>query len=60
MGYRNAWGVILINFSDDVFEISQGDKIAQAVLQKVAKIEWTETQSLPESERNLGGFGHTG
>lgn len=59
-GYRDYWGVILMNLGDEVFEISQGDKIAQAVLQKVNKIEWKEVEELPVSDRGVGGFGHTG
>lgn len=59
-GYRNAWGVIVMNFSDDVFEINQGDKIAQAVLNKFETINWVPVENLPESSRGLGGFGHTG
>lgn len=49
-----------MNLGDEVFEISQGDKIAQAVLQKVNKIEWKEVEELPVSDRGVGGFGHTG
>lgn len=60
MGYRNSWGIILINLSDQEFEINQGDKIAQAVLHKVEQIFWNVVESLDESERGLGGFGSTG
>lgn len=59
-GYRNSYGVILTNLGDDVFEISQGDKIAQAVLVKVEKIEWNEVEKLDETERGLTGFGDSG
>lgn len=59
-GYRNSWGVILMNLTDDVFEIEQGDKIAQAVLNKFETIEWNKVDVLPESERGLGGYGSTG
>lgn len=59
-GYRNSWGVILINLGDEVFEIAQGDRIGQAVLQKVNKIEWKEVNELSISDRGTGGFGHTG
>lgn len=59
-GYRNGWGVILINLGIDNFDICQGDKIAQGVLVKVEEVEWNEVTELSESERNMGGFGHTG
>lgn len=52
--------MILINLTDDVFEISQGDKIAQAVLNKFETIEWIEVEKLSDSERGLGGYGSTG
>jgi dUTP pyrophosphatase len=58
--YRNSWGVILTNLDEEPFEIHQGDRIAQAVLVKVEKIEWVGTQNLDETERNLGGFGSSG
>lgn len=59
-GYRNEVGVILTNMSDEVFEVAQGDRIAQAVLTKVSLIEWKEVESLTETDRGKGGFGHTG
>lgn len=58
--YRNGWGVILINFSDEIFEVAQGDRIAQAVLNKVDQIKWVPVKELSSTDRNLGGFGSTG
>lgn len=58
--YRNGWGVILINFGDNTAVIKQGDRIAQAVLNKVEHINWIEVDSLDETDRNLGGFGSSG
>jgi dUTP pyrophosphatase len=58
--YRGEIGVILINFSDEVFEVAQGDRIAQAVLNKVDAVEWKPVSELPTSARGEGGFGHTG
>ena len=60
MNYRGEIGVILFNTSNEVFEISQGDRIAQAVLVKVEKIEWEEVLSLNDTKRGLGGYGSTG
>jgi dUTP pyrophosphatase len=60
MGFRNFWGVILINLGEEVFEIAQGDRIAQAVLSKFETIEWKEVETLPESTRGLTGFGDSG
>ncbi|MFH1415468.1 MAG: dUTP diphosphatase [Elusimicrobiota bacterium] len=59
-GYRGEVGVILYNTSDDDVMIHKGMRIAQAVLQKIEKIEWEEFDVLPESNRSSGGFGSTG
>ena len=58
--YRGNVGVILANFSDTPFIINPGDRIAQAVLNKIEKIEWKEVTTLDETERGTGGFGHSG
>ena len=58
--YRNSWGVILMNQGTKPFEVRQGDRIAQAVLNKVEQIEWEEVDELDTTDRGLGGFGSTG
>jgi dUTP pyrophosphatase len=58
--FRNGWGIIIINLGEEVFEIAQGDRIAQAVLNKFEKIEWEPVDVLPESKRGLTGFGDSG
>lgn len=60
MGYRNVWGVILINLSNEPFHIADGDRIAQVVFNKFEKIEWQPVDVLPESQRGLTGFGDSG
>ena len=57
--YRSEWGVILINHGSEPFIVHQGDRIAQAVLNKVEQIKWNQVESLDETERK-GGFGSTG
>lgn len=57
--YRSEWGVILINHGQEAFIVHQGDRIAQAVLNKVDQIKWNQVESLDETERK-GGFGSTG
>ena len=59
-GYRNELGVILMNLSDEVFEIEQGDRIAQIVLAKVSLIEWNQVLDLDVSDRGEGGLGSSG
>lgn len=58
--YRGEVKVCLVNLSDTPFVINPGDRIAQAVLNKVEKIEWNEVVKLDETERGEGGFNSTG
>ena len=58
--YRGEVAVILINHSQSVFKISDGDRVAQLVLTKVEKILWKNTELLTETNRGAGGFGSTG
>lgn len=58
--YRGLIGVILINLSNETFEVNDGDRIAQMVIAKHEIAEWEETDTLDETERGDGGFGHTG
>jgi dUTP pyrophosphatase len=58
--YRGELKVILINLSGEPQTIRSGDRIAQMVLQKVEKIHWTPAETINETQRGAGGFGHTG
>ena len=58
--WRGNTGVILANFGKNNFVVNPGDRIAQAVLNKIEKIEWKEVSELDTTERGEGGFGHTG
>ncbi|MBV4356600.1 dUTP diphosphatase [Pinibacter aurantiacus] len=58
--YRGEIKVILINLSKEEQMIQHGDRIAQMVIQKVEQVSWHEVEALSETERNAGGFGHTG
>lgn len=58
--YRGEIKVILINLSEDSFVINDGDKIAQFILSKYEVIEFDEVDTLEETARGTGGFGHTG
>jgi dUTP pyrophosphatase len=58
--YRGEIKIILINFSQEDQTIEHGDRIAQMIIQKVDKAIWIEEQELRMTERNAGGFGHTG
>lgn len=58
--YRGEVKVILINLSDTDFVIKSGDRIAQLVIAKHEQPDVVEVQTLSETERGSGGFGHTG
>ena len=58
--YRGEVGVILINLSQEPFEIQSGDRIAQLIFAKVEQAEWNQSETLSETERGEGGFGSTG
>ena len=58
--YRGEIKVIIINLSQEPQVIQHGDRIAQMVIQPVEKAVWVTTEKLESSERNAGGFGHTG
>jgi dUTP pyrophosphatase len=59
-GYRGNIGVIVMNNGRATVMIEEGDRIAQAVLNKHEKIEWEQVESLDDTERSTGGFGHSG
>ncbi len=58
--YRGEIKVILINLSNEIQVINDGDRIAQMVIQEVKQIEWKPVENINETTRGLGGFGHTG
>lgn len=58
--YRGEIGVILVNLSNEAFVIENGERIAQLVIAKHERAEWSEVQELSETSRGEGGFGSTG
>lgn len=58
--YRGELQVILINLGDAPFVIARGDRIAQALVQRVEPVVFREVAELPPSGRGAGGFGSTG
>lgn len=58
--YRGEIGIILINLSNEDFEIHSGDRICQMVVAKHETVQWRPVVELKESDRGAGGFGHTG
>ena len=58
--YRGEVMVLLINLSDQAFEIKPGERIAQMVIARHEQIQWNLVESLDDTERGEGGFGHSG
>jgi len=60
-GYRDELRVLLINTDpSEPYTVVRGDRIAQLVIQRVEQAAWVEVDVLDETERGLGGFGHSG
>jgi dUTP pyrophosphatase len=58
--YRGEVKVIMTNFGKQPFVVRRGDRIAQMIVQRYARVEWVEVENLDETARGGGGFGHTG
>lgn len=58
--YRGEIGIILVNLSAEPFTVQDGERIAQMVIARHERVEWTAVESLDRTERGAGGFGHTG
>ncbi len=60
-GYRGELKVLLVNTDPDAdHKVHRGDRIAQLVIQRVEHVSFEIVDTLPDSERGHGGFGHTG
>lgn len=58
--YRGEVMVLLVNFSQEDFIINDGERIAQMVIARHEQGEFVEVETLDETERGAGGYGHTG
>ena len=58
--YRGEICVILVNLSNDEFVINDGERICQMVIASHEQVLWEEVETINETERGAGGFGHTG
>ena len=58
--YRGEIKVILVNLSDVPFTLEPGERIAQMIIARFEHISWNQVESLSETARGEGGFGHTG
>ena len=58
--YRGEVCIVLVNLSKENFVIKDGERICQMVISKHEKAEWIGVENLLDTERGIGGFGHTG
>lgn len=58
--YRGELGVIVINLSHEPYVFEDGERVAQIVVAKSDRVVWEEVETLDETSRGAGGFGHTG
>lgn len=58
--YRGEIGVILVNLSNEEFVVENGERVAQLVIARHERTEWTQVDVLSETNRGSGGFGSTG
>ena len=58
--YRGEIRVILINLGQEPYTLRRGDRIAQLVIAPVLEVHWDLVETLDETPRGDGGFGHTG
>ena len=58
--YRGEVGVLLINLSQEPFTVNDGERVAQLVVARHEQAELLEVETLDETERGAGGYGHTG
>jgi dUTP pyrophosphatase len=58
--YRGEVKVLLVNLSTEPFVVRNGERVAQMVIVKHEQISWSEVETLDQTARGAGGFGHTG
>ncbi|MGV8124476.1 MAG: dUTP diphosphatase [Candidatus Xenobiia bacterium LiM19] len=58
--YRGELCVIMVNFGKECFTINDGDRIAQMIFSQVVTAQLVQRSSLDSTDREAGGFGHTG
>lgn len=58
--YRGEICVVLINLSQEPFTVNDGERIAQMVIARHENVDWESVEVLDDTERGVGGFGHSG
>lgn len=58
--YRGEIKIMLVNHSDRLFKVRKGMRIAQMIFSSVERVNFVVTDELKETDRGMGGFGHSG
>lgn len=58
--YRGEIKVLLVNLSNEDFEIRDGERVAQMIISKYERINWVESTEISDTLRGSGGYGSTG
>jgi dUTP pyrophosphatase len=58
--YRGEIMIAVVNLSNELQIINDGDRIAQMVIAKYEQAKWEPVSDLEDTERSTGGFGHSG
>jgi dUTP pyrophosphatase len=58
--YRGEVKIALINLGQEPVTLKRGDRIAQMVIQQVCQVRINVVEQLNDTDRSVGGFGHTG
>ncbi|MDX5418138.1 MAG: dUTP diphosphatase [Hymenobacteraceae bacterium] len=58
--YRGEIKVLLVNLSDQDFVVEDGERVAQMIVARYERVEWSEAEALTDTERGAGGYGSTG
>jgi len=58
--YRGLISLIMINLGPEPYKIKRAERVAQMVIKSVTHAKWIKVDSLDQTQRNEGGFGHTG
>ena len=57
--YRGEIKLLVINHGENSFAVRRGDRMAQMVISRVCRGQWRQRETLDETVRGQGGFGHT-
>lgn len=58
--YRGEVMIALVNLGPSAYTVRRGDRIAQVVIQRVEQARLEQVPALEPTDRDSGGFGHTG